>query len=76
MEFEAETWWFWSTHEYYKTTKFQLLQTPSLSAPTVVGYFRISGTAALIKEINGQGPFPYDVRNERGWGGLANADTC
>ena len=33
MEFEAETWWFYSTHEYYKTTKFQL-QTPSLSAPT------------------------------------------
>ena len=32
MEFEAETWWFCSTHEGYKTTKFQL-QTPSLSAP-------------------------------------------
>ena len=33
MEFEAETWWFCSTHEGYKTTKFQL-QTPSRSAPT------------------------------------------
>ena len=33
MEFEAETWWFCSTHEGYKPTKFQL-QTPSLSAPT------------------------------------------
>ena len=33
MEFEAETWWFCSTHEYSKTTKFQL-QTPSLNAPT------------------------------------------
>ena len=33
MEFEAETWWFQSTHEYYKTTKFQL-QTPSPSTRT------------------------------------------
>ena len=33
MEFEAETWWFCSTHGGYKTTKFQL-QTPSRSAPT------------------------------------------
>ena len=33
MEFEAETSWFCSPHEYYKTTKFQL-QTPSLSAST------------------------------------------
>ena len=28
MEFGAETWWFCSPHEYYKTTEFQL-QTPS-----------------------------------------------
>ena len=33
MELEAETWWFCSTHEYSKTTKFQL-QTPSLNTPT------------------------------------------
>ena len=52
MEFEAETWWFWSTHEYYKTTKFQL-QTPSLSAPTRNIFPVISGMAAPIKEING-----------------------
>ena len=39
MEFEAETWWFWSTHEGYKTTKFQL-QTPSLSVPTGNPFFK------------------------------------
>ena len=47
MDFEAETWWVWSTHEYYKTTKFQL-QTPSLSAPTGNIFFNFR----LIKEIN------------------------
>ena len=39
MEFEAETWWFCSTHEGYKTTKFQL-QTPSPSAPTGNPFFQ------------------------------------
>ena len=38
MEFEAETWWFCSPHEYYKTTNFQL-QTPSLNAPTGNSFF-------------------------------------
>ena len=38
MEFEAETWWFCSTHEGYKTTKFQL-QTPSRSDPTGNSFF-------------------------------------
>ena len=33
MEFGAETWWFWSTHEYYKITKYEF-QTPTLSGST------------------------------------------
>ena len=40
MEFEDETWWFWSTHEYSKTTKFHL-QTPSLSVSTGNPFFQI-----------------------------------
>ena len=38
-EFEAQTFRIDSTHEYYKTTKFQL-QTPSLSAPTGNPFFK------------------------------------
>ena len=38
-EFEAQTFRIDSTHEYYKTTKFQL-QTPSLSAPTGNPFFQ------------------------------------
>ena len=33
MELEADIWWFCCTHEYNKTTKYQL-PTPTLSAPT------------------------------------------
>ena len=33
FEFEAHIWWFCSTREYYKTTKYEL-RTPTLSAPS------------------------------------------
>ena len=37
LELEAHTWWFCSTHEYYKTTKYELLTpTPSASSSTGV----------------------------------------
>ena len=33
LELEADIWWFCSTQEYYKTTKYEL-PTPTLSAPS------------------------------------------
>ena len=35
LDYEADIWWFCSTHEYYKTTKYEL-PTPTLSAPSSI----------------------------------------
>ena len=35
LDYEANIWWFCSTHEYYKTTKYEL-PTPTLSAPSSI----------------------------------------
>ena len=35
LEYEADIWWFCSTHEYYKTTKYEL-QSPTLTAPSSI----------------------------------------
>ena len=38
LELEADLWWFQSTHEYYKTTKYEL-PTPTLSVPSRIFMF-------------------------------------
>ena len=57
MEFEAETWWSCSTHEGYKTPKFQL-QTLSVSAQTGNPFFRILG-----KKNNNLVPLKKNIAN-------------
>ena len=35
LELEADIWWFCSTHEYYKTTKYELRTPPPAIEPSL-----------------------------------------